>query len=333
MRIVFHIGMGKTGTSSIQYVLENNPEELAKQNAAYLGIWFDAIDPSFKGQEGFARFLAQKNEEMAASADKFHAYLVDRAAKDGIETFILSNEGLYEAGRQLNPFFSTLKLKGMSMSLVAYLPDPRAWLPSAYTQWAIRHKTNEGPIRDFPTAARHLIGRYEEFRFWQQEFGDALTVRPFETGSDVVQDFATTVGITLPPTNTRELERAEPADILLRAMFNSLFTDPVLPERFDRVVINSSNVPVPSLREMAARCFDYEDAEKIIVENRKLFEFIRDDIGIDLLGGEPRAMKSPGEAELQSRVTDYLVQVTFDQAQRIKRLERLVNELKDQQGS
>ncbi|KZZ01031.1 hypothetical protein A3747_20425 [Sulfitobacter sp. HI0076] len=214
------------------------------------------------------------------------------------------------------------------MSFLAYMRDPRAWLPSAYTQWAIRHKTNEGPIQDFPTAARRLIGQYEGIRFWQQNFGDVLTVRPFEPGFDVVQDFAATVGLTLPDTKTRKLERAEPADTLMRAMFNTRFPGQVLPDRFDRFVTNSSHAPVPSTHEMAERCFCHDGADEIIAEKRNLFEHIRDAVGLDFLEGEPRQSKSPDEAELQRRVIDYLVEVTFDQAQRLKRLERLVNELK-----
>lgn len=330
MRIIFHIGMGKTGTSSIQHVLRNHAKELGKQNVAYLGMWFNCIDPGFEGYQGFARFIAQTDEEKAASADRFFTFLVDRAAKEGIETFVFSNESLFATYLRLSPFLERLQARGLAMSFVAYLRDPRAWLPSAYTQWAIRHKTNEGPVQNFPTAARRLVEQYEGIRSWQQDFGDVLTVRPFETSLDVVQDFAATVGVTLPETDTRELERAEPADILLRAMFNTRFSDQVLPDRFDRLVTNSSHAPVPSLQEMVERCFNYDGAQDVIAEKRDLFEYIRDSFGLDFLAGDPKQSKTPHAGELQSRVIDYLVEVTFDQAQRLKRLERLVNELRAQ---
>ena len=330
MRIIFHIGMGKTGTTSIQYALRNGADALAGQRAAYLSMWFEEINPAFKGLGGFSRFMAGSEQEKVAGADSFHAYLVDRAAKEGIETFVFSNESLFASCLHLAPFLERLQARGLAMSFVAYLRDPRAWLPSAYTQWAIRHKTNNGPVQDFPTAARRLIGQYEGIRFWQQSFGDVLTVRPFETGADVVQDFAATVGVTLPETDTRKLERAEPADILLRAMFNTRFPDQVLPDRFDRFVTNSSHAPVPSLQEMVERCFNYDGAQDIIAEKRDLFEYIRDSFGLDFLAGDPKQSKTPHAGELQSRVIDYLVEVTFDQAQRLKRLERLVNELRAQ---
>jgi hypothetical protein len=326
MRIVFRIGMGKTGTTSIQHALRNGTGALANQRAAYLSMWFEEIDPAFEGLGGFARFIAGNEQEKVAAADSLHSYMVDRAAKEDIETFVFSNEGVFAAGPQLDPFFRRLKAKGLSMSFVVYLRDPRAWLPSAYTQWAIQHKTNRGPVQDFPSAARRLIGQYEGMRFWIQNFGDVLTVRPFESGVDVVDDFAQTVGLDLPKSEIETLERAEPADILLRAMFNTRFPDQVMPDRFDRFVTNSSQVTVPSLREMAVRCLRHEGAEDIIAEKRELFEFIRDTIGFDFLDGNSKPSKMPDEEELQRRVIDYLVEVTLDQAQRLQRLERCVEE-------
>jgi hypothetical protein len=330
MRIIFHIGMGKTGTTSIQHALRNGADALANQRAAYLSMWFEEVDPAFKGIGGFSRFIAGNEQEKVAGADHFHAYLVDRAAKEGIETFIFSNEGVFEAGPQLDPFFRRLKAKGLSMSFVAYLRDPRDWLPSAYTQWAIRHKTNQGPVQDFPTAARRLIGQYEGVRFWHENHGADLTVRQFESGLDVVADFSQTVGLELPKSDIRSLERAEPADTLLRAMFNTRFPAQMLPNRFDRCVTNSSRAPVPPLHEMAERCFRHEGADEILAEKRSLFEYIRDRIGFNFLDGNPKPSKMPDEGDLQRRVIDYLVEVAFDQAQRLERLERLVSELQSQ---
>jgi hypothetical protein len=322
--------MGKTGTTSVQHSLRTNAEALISQKAAYLSMWFDEIGLAFKELGGFSRFIAGNEQEKVAGADRFHAHLVDRAEKEGIETFIFSNEGLFEAGPQLAPFFRRLKAKGLSMSFVAYLRDPGNWLPSAYTQWAIRHKTNQGPVQDFKTAARRLIRQYEGIRFWHENYSAELTVRLFESRLDVVEDFAKAVGLNLPKSDIRRLERAEPADILLRAMYNTRFPEQVLPDRFDRFVTNSSQAPIPSMHEMAERCFRHEGAEQIITEKRALFEYIRDSIGFDFLDGEPKPSRMPDERDLQRRVIDYLVEVTFDQAQRLKRLERLINELKAQ---
>lgn len=328
MRLIFHIGMGKTGTTSIQHALRTNPKTLSNQNANYLGMWFDTIEPTFHGVAGVAKFLALNDHEKVLKAEHFFDNITEIANKHKVNTFIFSNESMFQAGPQLAPFLRTLKSKDLSISFVAYLRNARQWLPSAYTQWAVRHKTNEGPIQDFEIFARRAIGQYEGIRFWQDHFGADLTVRPFDTTVDVVQDFAATVGLSLPITDTRHLERSEPADTLLRAAFNNRFPDKVLPEKFDRFVTNSSRAPVPSLQAMADRCFQHEGVEEIIAERQELFGYIRNSFGIDLLKNESRPSKVPDNAEMQRRIIDYLVEVTFDQAQRLKRLERLMKDTK-----
>ncbi|MEM9239813.1 MAG: hypothetical protein AAGB07_07515, partial [Pseudomonadota bacterium] len=57
------------------------------------------------------------------------------------------------------------------------------------------------------------------------------------------------------------------------------------------------------------------------------FEFLRDRTGIDFVNTSDDPPAEPDDAELQRRVIDYLIEITFDQAQRLKRLERLVSEL------
>ena len=37
--LLFHIGMGKTGTSSIQYALDSSADRLAAKGVRYLGMW------------------------------------------------------------------------------------------------------------------------------------------------------------------------------------------------------------------------------------------------------------------------------------------------------
>ena len=112
----------------------------------------------------------------------------------------------------------------------------------------------------------------------------------------------------------------------MRAMFNNRIPTPVLPDLFDRLVVNTTKAPVPSLREMAETCFPRGGTDEIIAEKRELFEYIRDRLGFDFLDGEARESDAPDEAELQRRVIDYLVEMTLDQARRLKRLERMMNE-------
>lgn len=326
MKLIFHIGMGKTGTSSIQQALRSNSAQLAQQKASYLGLWFDAIDPDYLGIEGQEKFFALDPAKMRLAADRFGAALLERSRNSSTETFLLSNENIFASGPVLDPFLRRLLENGIEVSLIAYLRNPVSWLPSAYTQWGVYHKTAPGPIKPYEARARELIGQYEGIRFWLDGYGDRLIVRQFEKGVDVVQDFGEAVGLSLQSLDARQLERSEPADILLRAMFNDRVPSPVLPERFNNVVVNTGKKPVPSLREMADRCFSTDCTEEIVAEKRELFEFIRDRLGMDFVDSPGERSSIPDHAELQQRVIDYLVEITLDQARRLKRLERLLQE-------
>ncbi len=57
MRIVFHIGMGKTGTTSIQHALKESADALARQNAAFLSMSLDEINPASTGIANYYRFI------------------------------------------------------------------------------------------------------------------------------------------------------------------------------------------------------------------------------------------------------------------------------------
>ncbi|MEM7598063.1 MAG: hypothetical protein AAF382_10240 [Pseudomonadota bacterium] len=333
MRVIFHIGMGKTGTTSIQHALAQNDTALAAHKAHYLGMWFDAIDPKFEGLAGFGRFITQPPEDMASCAEKFHTRLMQLNEDAGAETILISNESLFHNGARLEPFLHRLQELGVELRFLAYLRDPRTWLPSAHTQWALRHKTNKGKVQRFGKSARRLIAFYESITYWLDHFGEMTQVREARVDEDVVADFSQAIGIALTPPPTRALERAEMADTVLRAMFNNRIHQPTLPDRFNRIVRNGSDKPVPSLRDFTALCFDHSETEDVIAENAAVFADIRDRTGLDFLSGEaPQGdpvigTTIPDEADVQRRVIDYLIDITFHQAQRLKQLERIVDSL------
>ena len=328
MKLVMHIGMGKTGTTSIQRALAANQRALADQRAAYLGMWFDMLDPSFTGLMGQRRFVAGDAEQMRRHADNLLAILARRAEEEGIDTFVYSNEAMFPAVRAVTPFVAALQER-LDLQLVAYLRDPHGWLPSAYTQWGIRHKGHAGPVQPFAERARTLVEAYEDIRPWVEGFPDALTVRRFDRGTDVVADFAEVAGLSLPPPDRRHLERDEPVETMLRAEFNSLYPGEVLPDRFNRVVINTDRRRVPTVEQIADLCLRHDGLEEVVDEKRDLFEFVRETLGLDFLDDATEELAEPPDsAALRSRVVDYLLQISLEQARRIHRLETMVEDLR-----
>jgi len=330
MKILFHIGMGKTGTSSIQQALQQNTKQLAARKVAYLGMWFTAIHPSFQGLAGQRKFFQSTDEAILGYARRLADVLRARATEDGTEVFIHSNEGLFGQIEKFAPFITELRARGVEVEILAYMRDPHAWLPSAFTQWGIRHKYAPGPIQPFGERARTLIHQYDAIRTWHELFPDLLTLRQHETGTDVVQDFAQTAGLVLETDSNRYLERGEDAEILLRALFNNRFEEEVLPDRFNRIVINTLRRPVTRVPEMAERCFSMEGINDIVAENAEIFGFIRDTFGFDYLPGQATDRRPVDAAELQSRLVDYLIEISYQQGERITRLERQLRELSNE---
>ncbi|MFU8863555.1 MAG: polysaccharide biosynthesis protein [Rhodobacterales bacterium] len=331
MKLILHIGMGKTGTSSIQTALRTNAAALAEQKVHYLGMWFDAIDPAYINHLGLRAFVALDETELQKAAVVFAAHVNQLAETTGAETLILSNEGIFGQVHKMKPFLEELR-KHVDLSLVAYIRNPYKWLPSAFTQWGLFHKEHKGPLQSFRVRAATLIGQYAAAPVWIETYGDALTVRLHDTSIDVVEDFCATCGITLDPPKKRALERSEPAELLLRAAFNNRYQGEVFPERFRRMVLSPRHA-VPSLHDMTDLCFQHDGLVEIVQDRRELFETLHERLGADFdFLTPPEVSKAlPDAAELQTRVIDHLVEIAFQQGERIGKLEQQIQELsKDQ---
>ncbi|WEJ80458.1 hypothetical protein EQ718_16360 (plasmid) [Paracoccus versutus] len=134
MNLILHIGMGKTGTSAIQAALSSSADRLAAQGAEYLGMWFDMLDPRFRGVQNQEQFFSLPPEEMTHAADLLIEMLRARSAA-GIQSFILSNEALSGKVGQMKPMINRLREAGIAVRVIGYARNPASWLPSAYVQW------------------------------------------------------------------------------------------------------------------------------------------------------------------------------------------------------
>lgn len=327
MKLILHIGMGKTGTSSIQAALRSSKEELAKQKVHYLGMWFEFIDPAYGGFTGSRDFFHLEPEVQKTAARRMVDYMKAWQEKEGTETFILSNESIFGNVNNLKFFIQELS-ELVELSLLAYVRNPYQWLPSAFTQWGLYHKTLPGPLKPFKERASSLIEVYSALITWSEEFGDNLTVRKHDTSTDVVSDFSQACGVNLQALSSRVLERSEPAEILLRAAFNNRHGTEVHPDRFNNLILQKRQ-NVPDLKALTALCFDHDGLSEIVNSKASLFEEIRDRLGpeFDFLSKASSPKPQPDATELNRRLVDLLVEITFQQAERIKKLEIQMQEL------
>ncbi len=327
MKLILHIGMGKTGSSSIQLALSKNTEKLRAQKARYLGMWFDMIDPAFQGISNQGKFFHQSADTIREQARGFCGVIRERAQVEGTDIFIMSNEAFSGHSHALVPFVEEVVMQGIEVRAIGYARNPRSWLPSAYVQWGIRDKINEGPVQTYETKARVLVNWYKGLIDWSDCMGKLIEIRHYDAVGDIVIDFAQAAGIHLDVPERRSYERGDDSEILLRALFNNRFPQTVLPMFFDRAVIGKSQ-EYPTMEEAISRYFDYGATDRIIEENRELFVRFRDHCGIDLLQNAPDLPGNLSMEEFRNRLFDYLVEITLDQARRINHLEREVTDIK-----
>lgn len=325
MQVVLHIGMGKTGTSSIQESLLRNSERLSQRGIAYLGLWFDLITPRFYGYDGQADFFSSSTSEYVELAEVFAARLKELSAKHGWNKFILSNEDMYGHVEKIAPFIEAVR-RHVDVMIICYVRDPAEWLPSAYTQWSTVHKTYEGPIRSYSDFARELVKTYHGFIVWHRLFGDILTVRKFDKDKNVVEDFSDFIGFEMLG-DDRALERITDEEAIFRIVYNNRFMGSVFPSLFNSSFRNMDFRGNLSLGDIVSQFMDFRETEIILDEYSHLPRFIEEKFGIKFKPPARGAYIKPNLDDIRSRMLDHLLRVVVDQSDRIRDLEAAVARL------
>ena len=111
MKIIIHIGAGKTGTSSIQMTLKENQQELHKLGFHYMGLVFEhATTKKFAWQNQHAvNLFAMDNARACNEVLEVIDGTIEQLSKKGIHTIIWSNESLLKQSSKTIPILQTLK--------------------------------------------------------------------------------------------------------------------------------------------------------------------------------------------------------------------------------
>lgn len=198
MRIVFHVGMGKTGTSSLQATLARNRSVLAQHGIAYPQI---GNEPSHRFLMSVAKpfdkrgraFDAMSPDDWSAASDKMVAALLHAAATKP-RLMIVSTEYAFDFPTAGHAKVARL-LQALSddVCAVAWLREPVSYYRSFINQKA---KPIGRPDRDrrapapetFSPRLRDRVGRLYEV--WGKERVSLhLYDRDVMIGRDIVTDF------------------------------------------------------------------------------------------------------------------------------------------------
>jgi len=335
MKLIVHIGDGKTGTTSIQQTLEKAQADLGARGVHYLGRMLEfgqsEVVKDWQTLAGANMLLHEMADEDVEHdvTEVLRAELAVLADRD-ITTAIWSNEALFARNAGIIPALDTLRKDGVDVSVIVYLRRHDQWARSAYAQWGIRHKSYQGPIKPFEDWIAERPAQFaEKLQTWNGVFEHDLKALNFDTVSDVAQDFLSHAGVS-DVASHRVYETPSPNELLVHAAFNDRFPGVVLPDKFERSQKQAGRAR-PCARDasrLKALLPRQEDLDKVVVasaDDRQRVNEILAQKGQPVLDDSPVKKDLP-QPDVWTLVT-YLMKQNFDLHDRVTALEQHIVQL------
>lgn len=242
-KLIIHVGMGKTGSSSIQKSLFQSRSLLLDNGVYYLGLMLEnyplTSEYSWHLAAGWRHLttlsLDDRTKQLAAAFNE-----INKNLPTSIHTLVWSNESLFVQPGEfkilmqfLNEYFETC--------IVGYIRRPDAWILSAYLQWGIKHKSYKGGLKNFNRwvddkryVASPMMREWSELAF-QSGFHN------FDAIDNVCEHFITTYLPIMSDSikSIRANESPSPVALSLFALYNSSFSREVLPDELEPLLKNS----------------------------------------------------------------------------------------------
>lgn len=321
VKLIVHIGHGKTGSSSIQESLQIAETELSRQNLCYLGIMLENANTKEKlpwqVKSGSNHFFTKISPQVANSQllDVL-SHELNELSQQGVSKAIWSNEWLFSRSQFVQNALEQLREKGYDIEVQCYVRRHDKWAQSSYAQWGLKHKFYNGPIKSFEDWINIFGDRDFQFgptlNIWHSMFGEKFRVFNFEMSRDVVKHFATINGIENLIT-VHDNVSPSPVQTAIQAVFNSRFSDPVLPNKFDnfqemfnkadenQVLLPDLNNLFPSVdvleKLVQDRTDDIREVNALLIKNREL------PLTFDV---KPKQMQHPSPWEMDQMLLKYI---------------------------
>ncbi len=205
MELILHIGIGKSGTSSIQHLLRENRDVLKERGILYVGYMFDRLEnkvcewQTVKGTQIFNKSDKSIREEQLKLVLN---EAIKEAKKSHCHQILWSNEAL--ADMTFLPELVRKLFKG-KMTTIAFVRRHDSWV------------------------ARYPHTYYEKLSLWKDS-SDNLIVKNFEKYSNITKVFFELINIDIDVSeaNEKRNKSGDMFDLLSAAVFNSLDPHPSL---------------------------------------------------------------------------------------------------------
>jgi len=290
MRVIVHLGAGKTGTTSIQkFLLDNYSQNQWNNNRLfYGGMCFESLgrDKRWKQQPWLFNELAE-DELYDEFIQEFKRY-IKFCTENGFSTLVISNETFSVAVEKLIPVFKSLSHYA-DLHLCHYVRSPENWVVSAYQQWCVKHKIIEGPII---TASEYLqVKPYgilgDVIRvIVDNDMENHLTVRNMErcSNNNTVEDFFTTYNLSYQKSED-EIRANLSSSSLDEAVFfinNNANHQSTLPHEGHQLLNQLDKYSDEEYLDKTVFNNESFDAEHILDEKKFLNQYLEDECKISL---------------------------------------------------
>lgn len=307
IELIIHIGMGKTGTSSIQRSLFLASDALKKNKVSYWGYSLELCPIKLYDWQSLSVDWDRLNNKTNKEAFLYQLTEcfkknINYEVQNGAEKIIWSNERLID-----NPDFLIPALKEIqdlvNLKIICYFRNPADWAGSAYAQWGIKHKTYPGKIKT----------PKEFFEYWPVDYSKKiiLYLRIFKgkvslynysaLKESIVFHFSKILKIDLK--DSKENSSISNEELYLRFLFNNEISRPTLPSAFDKYLKLGINDEFIS----------YEDFYNNYLNTVNKEEFNTDGINEILLGyGEESFEKKIKKKKVKPLDKDMLIKLLLN---------------------
>lgn len=335
MKLIFHIGAGKTGSTSIQRTLAENYALLKDRGVWYLGLMLERVDTKLyewqKTSSVVPEFHRLTNYECKKQLLDVLRPIIREAKAKTIDTLIWSNESFLGGNHNFHGALQELQKEGVEVEILIYVREYASWARSAYLQWGIKHKTYKGDLQTFKEwSKRHTPSFGKEIINLLEIMPEAVNVRNMSAVEDVVLDFFDFVKINSDSIKIfRDNDSPKNEELLFRALFNSKYNEEVLPIRFENIIgrnISFSATPQMYLESLLPSETDLEEILINTFDDQNTINKILESQGQDLLKGINASVKSNeiNNDEFLLALADIVMQ----QSRRIDSLEKQLTEIK-----
>ncbi len=235
-KLYLHIGMGKTGSSAIQYFLYENRERMLKEN-----ILYPVTDE---------HFIDKTNDVTSGNADEIIKFILDEEYDKIFEYFegllkennvLISSELLiYYLGKNINLFYDIVE--EFNATVILYIRKQDEYYNSLVNQWTkLKNLTDTGCLNEVHENYFYIMKIINNLE------SEKLIVRPYEKeqfkNENLIDDFLECLGLELDESyvmNSRLINNSlSPIAYKLKLEYNKVYGD-VLNKEFINVLIEYS---------------------------------------------------------------------------------------------